>query len=278
MVGFRLGRGSLGQRVLTRRGPRLRSADAILNVDFSGPETCAVTVRCPVAPNFWWVWVARGPSLARRSELPTFKRALETFQSREPRDLSKSRSETPFLVPRRLLFVYLTTSLNRTDILILCKTNAGWQVVSKTYKTEDSADPSTIHDPDASDLMSIASLLKTYFDGLYEGDTKKLGAVFHECSYLRSLDDKGNVTNLARDDWFKAVEGRDAPSKTGLERADKILSVTQIGPDCAIAKVKCQIVPRYFTDFLTMIKDGAGWRIVSKVGFHSGLYSHTGLV
>lgn len=180
--------------------------DAVLNVDFSGPETCAVTVRCPVAPNFW------------------------------------------------------------TDILILLKTANGWQVVSKTYKTEDSADPATIHDASAEDLVQISGLLKTYFDGLYEGDTAKLGAVFHECAYLRSLDDKGQVTNLARDDWFKAVNSRAKPSETGLARADKILSVTQVGPDLAVAKVKCQIVPRYFTDFLTMIKEERGWKIVSKVG------------
>lgn len=98
-----------------------------------------------------------------------------------------------------------------------------------------------------------------------QGDTKKLGAVFHECSYLRSLEADGTVSNLARDDWFKAVEGRPKPSTQGLARADRVLSITQIGPDCAYAKVRCQITPRYFTDFLTMLKDDKGWRIVSKV-------------
>ncbi|KAI9026711.1 putative lumazine-binding-domain-containing protein [Hyaloraphidium curvatum] len=179
--------------------------DAVLNVDFSGPETCAVTVRCPVEPNFW------------------------------------------------------------TDILILLKTNKGWQVVSKTFHTAKSADPDVVPDTGSEDLAEISKLLKNYFDGLWEASTEKLGQVFHPCSYLRSLDAEGNVTNLARDDWFKAINSRPKPAEMGVKRADRVLSITQIAPDTAFAKVKCQLQPRYFTDFLTMIKADEGWRIVSKV-------------
>jgi hypothetical protein len=39
----------------------------------------------------------------------------------------------------------------------------------------------------------------------------------------------------------------------------------QSGPETALAKVACQIPPRYFTDYLVLLKTAQGWKIVSKV-------------
>ena len=36
----------------------------------------------------------------------------------------------------------------------------------------------------ASDLHQIEQALQTYFDGMYEGDTDKLGSVFHDAAHL----------------------------------------------------------------------------------------------
>jgi hypothetical protein len=41
----------------------------------------------------------------------------------------------------------------------------------------------------ATDLHDIEQALQTYFDGLYEGDTAKLAAVFHDQSHLFSVTD-----------------------------------------------------------------------------------------
>ena len=35
-----------------------------------------------------------------------------------------------------------------------------------------------------SDLNDLEQALQTYFDGLYEGDTAKLGRVFHDVAHL----------------------------------------------------------------------------------------------
>ena len=35
-------------------------------------------------------------------------------------------------------------------------------------------------------------------------------------------------------------------------------------PETAFAKVECAIPPRYFTDYLTLLKFKDGWRVVSK--------------
>ncbi|KAJ3326820.1 hypothetical protein HDU93_002275, partial [Gonapodya sp. JEL0774] len=153
-----------------------------------------------------------------------------------------------------------------TDYLILLKTDQGWRVVSKTYKTEDTFSPAVQHDPSSHDLADITRLLQTYFDAVYTSDATALAKVFHPCSSLRTLDASGNVTNLVRDDWLAAVAKRSpSASEQGLPRADKVLFVQQSNAHTAVAKVNCQLVPRYFTDYLTMIKDAEGWRIVSKV-------------
>jgi hypothetical protein len=36
------------------------------------------------------------------------------------------------------------------------------------------------------------------------------------------------------------------------------------GPETACVKVECAIPPRYFTDYLTLLKFTNGWRVVSK--------------
>ena len=110
---------------------------------------------------------------------------------------------------------------------------------------------------------AIEQTVRTYLDGLYEGDADKLASVFHETSAL-TYEQDGKLIALPRDQWLKAVRERPAPKAKGLPRVDVILSVDQAGPTTALVKVKCQIPPRYFTDYLSLLKLGGKWRIVSK--------------
>ncbi len=119
----------------------------------------------------------------------------------------------------------------------------------------------------ASDLQDLEQALQTYFDGLYEGDTAKLGAVFHDVAHLFSVTD-GKLNDLPKAEWFAAVRGRKTPQSQDLPRRDWIVQIDRSGPDTAFAKVQCQIPPRYFTDYLTFVRLAEGWRIVSKT-FHT---------
>ena len=47
------------------------------------------------------------------------------------------------------------------------------------------------------EIPAIEKVVQTYFDGLYEGDTKKLAAAFHEVSHLYSAGPDG-VQDLPR--------------------------------------------------------------------------------
>lgn len=122
-----------------------------------------------------------------------------------------------------------------------------------------------------SDLHDLETALQTYFDGLYEGDTDKLGAVFHDVAHLFSVND-GKLADLSKEAWFDAVRKRPSGVSQDLPRRDWVVSIDRSSPTTAIAKVQCQLPPRYFTDYLTFVKLAEGWRIVSKT-FHADVRS-----
>ena len=112
-------------------------------------------------------------------------------------------------------------------------------------------------------------MLQVYFDGLYEGDTKKLGEAFHP--RLASLQPPaatarpptGRAPTGSR--WWKS---RPSAKAKGSARADRIVSIDFSGPATAFAKVECQLPPRYFTDYLTLLKVDGRWQVISKA-FHT---------
>lgn len=115
----------------------------------------------------------------------------------------------------------------------------------------------------AGEIEAVEKVVWTYLDGLYEGDTGKLGKAFHEVSHLYSMSD-GGVADLPREKWFEFVKGRESPQSRGLKRTDRIVSIDLSGPETAFVKVECSIHPRYFTDYLTLLKLNGGWKVVSK--------------
>ncbi len=120
----------------------------------------------------------------------------------------------------------------------------------------------------SSDVAEIEKVLQVYFDGLYEGDTKKLGQAFHPVAHLYSIGADGKAADLPRADWFKGVESRPSGKAKGTARADRIVSVDFSGPATAFAKVECQLPPRYFTDYLTLLKADGRWQVIAKA-FHT---------
>jgi len=118
-----------------------------------------------------------------------------------------------------------------------------------------------------SDVAEIEKVLKVYFDGLHEGDTKKLGEAFYPSSHLYSVGSDGKAADMPRGDWFKMVESRPSAKSKGSARADRIVSIDFSGPGTAFAKVECQLPPRYFTDYLTLLKIDGRWQVIAKA-FH----------
>lgn len=113
------------------------------------------------------------------------------------------------------------------------------------------------------EIEAIEKVVWTYLDGLHEGDAGKLASAFHEGSHLYSMSE-GGVADLPRDKWLDMVKSRPSAKSKGLARTDRIVSVDMSGPETAFVKVECSIHPRYFTDYLTLLKLNDGWRVVSK--------------
>lgn len=116
----------------------------------------------------------------------------------------------------------------------------------------------------ADERPAIDAAINTYLDGLYEGDTDKLASVFHATSAL-TWEEGGDLTLLVRDEWLEAVRRRPSAIARGFARHDMIQQIDQATPTMAFVKLNCAIPPRFFTDYLCLLKVGAKWQTAQKV-------------
>jgi len=115
----------------------------------------------------------------------------------------------------------------------------------------------------SADRSSVEAVVQGYFDALYEGDADKLGAIFHPTADLRSQEG-GELKVLTVPDWLALVRKRPAAKADGKPREDFIVTIDRSDDSTAFIKVRCQLPPRYFTDYLVAMKLKDGWQIVSK--------------
>lgn len=119
-------------------------------------------------------------------------------------------------------------------------------------------------------IAEITEVLRLYFNGLYDGDPEAWGRVFHPNAHLYASDG----TILADEPLAQVLErigARQSPRSRGLRRHDKILSIHKAGPNTALATVNCAIPPRYFTDYLSLLRTAEGWRVISKT-YHTDIH------
>src|SRR6266404_3896413 len=96
------------------------------------------------------------------------------------------------------------------------------------------------------DRSTIEAVVQHYFDGLYESDADKLGAIFHPSADLRWLE-KGQLQILTVPDWLDRVRKRTSAKAEGKPREDFIVTVDRSDASTAFIKARCQLPPRYFT-------------------------------
>ncbi|RZJ15323.1 MAG: nuclear transport factor 2 family protein [Acidovorax sp.] len=118
----------------------------------------------------------------------------------------------------------------------------------------------------APDFAGVTATLNLYFDGLYHCDTARLAQAFHPTATYYCATE-GRLLHLDMKQYFPIVDQRTSPASQGHGRRDSILSIEFAGPVTAFARVECAIAPRFFTDFLTLVRLDERWQIVSKV-FH----------
>ena len=118
---------------------------------------------------------------------------------------------------------------------------------------------------------AITQVMSVYFDGLYHSDSSRLASVFHaRAHYVCPTEDALVYRTMA--EYFPIVDARPSPASRGEPRHDRIVSIEFGGPALAFVRAECAIGPKFFTDFLTLIRTDDRWQIISKV-FHFDLRS-----
>lgn len=113
-------------------------------------------------------------------------------------------------------------------------------------------------------FVEIAAMLGDYFDGLYQSDVGKLQSVFHPMA-LYATADETPFLHRTMDEYLPVVAARESPASRGELRRDHIDEVQLAGDNTALARVRCSIGDRHFTDFLTLVRIEGRWRIIAKV-------------
>jgi hypothetical protein len=115
----------------------------------------------------------------------------------------------------------------------------------------------------STDRSTVEAVVQNYFDALYEGDADKMSTVFDASADLRWVE-KGQLQVLTVPDWLDRIRKRPSGKAEGKAREDFIVTIDRSDDNTAFIKVRCQLPPRYFTDYLVAMKLSDGWRIVSK--------------
>jgi Putative lumazine-binding len=113
------------------------------------------------------------------------------------------------------------------------------------------------------DRSTVEAVVQNYFDGLYEGNADTIAAIFHPSADLRWLE-KGELQILTVPNWLDLIRKRSSAKAQGKPREDFIVTIDRSDESTAFIKVRCQLPPRYFTDYLVAMKLADGWQIVSK--------------
>ncbi|WP_299625010.1 nuclear transport factor 2 family protein [Pelagibius sp.] len=112
---------------------------------------------------------------------------------------------------------------------------------------------------------AIEALVQDYFLGMYEGDVERLRRIFNPQCWLFGENRRGSH-EFPLSGFLDQIASGPVP-KTEDEPFDMhLVSVDRSGP-VAIAKVAVRYQNRHFTDYLTLQKTAAGWRIVNKAFF-----------
>lgn len=114
------------------------------------------------------------------------------------------------------------------------------------------------------DTQSIYGVIGTYFDALYEADPLKMAEVLlPEAIYASTAE--GELLRRGQPDYLEVLGKREAPSRRGEQRKDRICSLTFAGASTALVVANCAIGERYFTDLLTLVCLNSRWWIIAKV-------------
>ncbi|UWQ60776.1 nuclear transport factor 2 family protein (plasmid) [Leisingera caerulea] len=114
------------------------------------------------------------------------------------------------------------------------------------------------------DHKKVGGLMEAYFEGLHQADSTMLRQVFHpQLAYVCATE--GDELYLDLETYMGRVDGREPPARRSDPRQEEILEIAFAGSRLARVSARMTMMGREFHDLLTLVRDGAEWRIVAKV-------------
>lgn len=113
---------------------------------------------------------------------------------------------------------------------------------------------------------AIASAINGYFDLMYDADDDRFPKVFHDACLIHGMRD-GKLAVWSAPEFREMMRNRPSPAATKSPRDQQIISIENIAPDLAAAKVRVRIGQIGFVDHLTFHRIDDKWVITSKA-FH----------
>jgi hypothetical protein len=115
-------------------------------------------------------------------------------------------------------------------------------------------------------IHTIASAINGYFDLMYEADDNKFPEVFHDACLIHGLRE-GKLAAWSAAEFRDVMRNRPSPAAMKSPREQEIISIEQMVPDLAIAKVRVRIGQTGFVDHLIFHRVDGKWLVTSKA-FH----------
>lgn len=114
------------------------------------------------------------------------------------------------------------------------------------------------------DFAAIEDLMQAYMTNLHDGDVSKIDDLFlPECCLVCANDD-GSQVHMSLQDYKDLIGSRKSPKSRGYPVYGRTLLIDQSGPNTALVKIDCAVQPRYFIDYLSLVKTGGTWKIAAK--------------
>ena len=113
-----------------------------------------------------------------------------------------------------------------------------------------------------SDFTAVENVLWEYLEGLYEGDADRLERIFLPEAHLYAVSE-GGLSSLSRDAWLDKVRNRTSAKDSSFPSTNRVHWI-DIAQTTATARVTCSHPPNGFTDTISLLKLGDGWKIIAK--------------
>lgn len=114
-------------------------------------------------------------------------------------------------------------------------------------------------------INEINELAKDYLRVLNEGDLDGLQRIFLDECVLTYVEDDDVISHMTFSQYKEVVKSRQAPRDAGYAPYGSIVSIDVAGPRMAVIRLESAVQPRFFMDYLVLVKRGEQWLIASKV-------------